>query len=208
MEAESSGNDNSDLSEEDQPLASLLSKLKKSKNENDPSDSANGHVPETAADVVAAGFADFDVTTRFDDIDVGNESDDDLLLTSAIQCLNDTSNMLNESDKNVIKSNDKNVMKSNDKNVVKSNYKNVVKSNDKNVVNLDDEDRPLAAVRSKPKPKSVQTKSKESNQSELSRNTKDQQQSSSGKIIILDNMLNSGEKHSFGGNYLYSVFEI
>jgi hypothetical protein len=102
--------------------------------------------------------------------------------------------MLNESDKNVIKINDKNVIKSNDK--------NVIKSNDKNAVNLDDEDRPLAAVRSKPKPKSVQTKSKESNQSELSRNTKDQQQSSAGKIIIIDNMLNSGEKHSLGGNYL------
>ncbi len=188
MEAESSGNDNSDLSEEDQPLASLLSKLKKSKNESDPTDSANGHVPETPADIVPSGFADFDVTTRFDDIDVGNESDDDLLLTSAIQCLNDTSNMLNESDKNVIKSNDKNVMKTNDK--------KVMKTNDKNVVNLDDEDRPLAAVRSKPKPKSVQTKSKESNQSESSRNTKDQQPSTSGKIIIIDNRLSSREKHS------------
>jgi hypothetical protein len=180
VEAESSGNDNSDLSEEDQPLASLLSKLKKSKNETDPSNSANGHVTETAADVVASGFADFDVTTRFDDIDVGNESDDDLLLTSAIQCLNDTSNMLSESDKNVVKSNNKNVMK----------------NNDKNDVSLDDEDRPLAAVRSKPKPKSVQTKSKEINQSESSRNTKDQQQSTSGKIITVDNMLSSGEKHS------------
>ena len=73
-------------------------------------------------------------------------------------------------------------MDKNDKNDV--NLKNDINSenvvNDKNVVSVDDEDRPLAVVRSKPRPKSLQKKSRENNQPEnFSQNSKEQPSSSS-----------------------------